>query len=118
MGKDSPIKYIVLQVHYATVDKFKGKDILLNHRTMGWWCQTFINYETHKDLKNFFAATWKHGHTNNKINFMEAIIFNVRVKDSPINKIFYSSIQDSRTFRRMDHSNLPAFLISYLKMRH
>lgn len=24
MGNDSPIKYIVLQVHYATVDKFTG----------------------------------------------------------------------------------------------
>lgn len=25
VGKDSPIKYIVLQVHYAHIDKFKGK---------------------------------------------------------------------------------------------
>lgn len=25
VGKDSPIKYIVLQVHYASIDKFKGK---------------------------------------------------------------------------------------------
>lgn len=24
VGKDSPIKYIVLQVHYAHIDKFKG----------------------------------------------------------------------------------------------
>lgn len=24
VGKSSPIKYLVLQVHYATVDKFKG----------------------------------------------------------------------------------------------
>lgn len=25
VGKDSPIQYIVLQVHYAHIDKFKGK---------------------------------------------------------------------------------------------
>lgn len=25
VGKDSPIKYIVLQVHYAHIDKFKGE---------------------------------------------------------------------------------------------
>lgn len=28
VGKDSPIKYIVLQVHYAHIDKFKGMDQL------------------------------------------------------------------------------------------
>lgn len=28
VGSDSPIKYIVLQVHYAVVDKFKGKEII------------------------------------------------------------------------------------------
>lgn len=32
VGKDSPIKYIVLQVHYAHIDKFKGNThYLLNY---------------------------------------------------------------------------------------
>lgn len=29
VGKDSPIKYLVLQVHYAHVDKFKGGYIFI-----------------------------------------------------------------------------------------
>ena len=29
VGKDSPIKYIVLQVHYAHIDKFKGEQNVL-----------------------------------------------------------------------------------------
>lgn len=28
VGKDSPIKYIVLQVHYAHIDHFKGKSTI------------------------------------------------------------------------------------------
>lgn len=29
VGKTSPIKYIVLQVHYAHIDKFKGKPLFV-----------------------------------------------------------------------------------------
>lgn len=50
VGKDSPIKYIVLQVHYAHVDKFLGTS-QLQTTTLG----TYLKY-------NFtFITRWIYG---------------------------------------------------------